>query len=225
MILTVKAIDDEQTLRSIREAIDTLGWRDGRATAGRTAKAMKRNEQAVLDSAAGRDLREKLLATIKNNPVVQAFARPRRITPIMISRTSGGGHYGAHVDNAIMGSGSARLRTDTSFTLFLNAPAEYEGGELVVHAAGAISRIKAQAGELVLYPSTSIHEVAPVTTGQRIAAVGWIESLVPDPAQREVLFDLENLRASLRGKPAADTAELLTLDKSIANLVRMWARP
>jgi PKHD-type hydroxylase len=134
------------------------------------------------------------------------------------------GRYGAHVDNALMGKGAQRLRTDLSFTMFLTPPGEYEGGELVIHAAGMTQEMKGEAGYLVLYPSGSIHEVKPVTRGERIVCVGWIESLVADAGQREMLFDLENLRAALRQKLPAQSAELLTLDKTIANLLRMWAR-
>ena len=141
----------------------------------------------------------------------------------MISRTEGEGHYGAHVDNAMMGGGEARMRTDLSFTLFLSDPGEYEGGELMVHAAGMTQSIKGKAGELVLYPSSSIHEVREVTSGTRVVAVGWIESMIRDAAQREMLFDLENLRVSLRGSLPSGSAELLTLDKTIGNLLRMWA--
>ncbi len=123
-----------------------------------------------------------------------------------------------------MGKGGARLRTDLSFTLFLTPPGEYDGGELVIHAAGMTQELKGEAGYLVLYPSSSIHEVKPVTRGERIVCVGWIECLIADGAQREMLFDLENLRTALRRQLPAQSAELLTLDKTIANLLRMWAR-
>lgn len=225
MILTINAIDDETKLSHLRERIGRLEWRDGRATAGKVASAVKRNEQAIVSDARGKALQEELLPFIKDNPVVKAAARPKRFTSLMISKTGVGGHYGAHVDNAIMGSGKARLRTDISFTLFLTPPDEYEGGELVVHAAGLNSRIKGEAGQLVLYPSTSIHEVRPVTNGERIVCVGWIESLISDPTQRELLFDLENLRVSLRQSMPSEAAELLMLDKSISNLLRMWGMP
>jgi PKHD-type hydroxylase len=156
--------------------------------------------------------------------VVKAAAQPRRFSPVIISRTGVGGKYGAHVDNALMGRGAQRLRTDLSFTLFLTPPGEYEGGELVIHAAGMTQELKGEAGNLVLYPSGSIHEVKPVTKGTRIVCIGWIESTVADAAQREMLFDLENLRTALRQQLPAQSAELLTLDKTIANLLRMWAR-
>lgn len=224
MILVINAIDDPDRLAALAERIGLLEWRDGRETAGAVAREVKRNLQAAMDSTAGRLLQEELAALIAENPVVKAAAQPRRFAPLLISKTAGGGHYGAHVDNALMGRNSARLRTDLSFTLFLTPPDQYDGGELVIHAAGMTQELKGEAGYLVLYPSTSIHEVKPVTRGERIVCVGWIESMVADQAQREMLFDLENLRTSLRRQLPLQSAELLTLDKTIANLLRMWAQ-
>ena len=225
MILSVSAIPDADTLGEIRSMIGALAWRDGRATAGAQAAKVKRNEQAVMNDAAGSALRDRLMPIIAENAVLRAAARARRFSPLLVSRTADGGHYGAHVDNALMGSGEARMRSDISFTLFLTDPADYDGGELSIHHAGAVQDIRGEAGTIVLYPSTSLHEVRPVTRGQRIVCVGWIESLVPDISRRELLFDLENLRASLRQRADADPQELLVLDKSIANLLRMWAHP
>lgn len=225
MILVINAIGDADHLAAISERIGLLEWRDGRETAGSVAREVKRNEQAALDSIPGRALQDELAGIISDNPVLRAAAQPRRFSPLIISRTGVGGQYGAHVDNALMGRGAQRLRTDLSFTLFLTSPADYDGGELVVHTAGMTQEVKGKAGNLVLYPSGSIHEVRPVTRGTRIVCVGWIESLVADQAQREMLFDLENLRSTLRQQLPSQSAELLALDKTIANLLRMWARP
>lgn len=225
MILVINALDDAGLLAALHARIATLEWRDGRETAGSVARAVKRNLQGAMNSPAGRRLQEDLLPIVSDNDVVKAAAQPRRFSPLIISKTEVGGKYGAHVDNALMGKGGHRLRTDLSFTLFLNSPADYDGGELVIHAAGVTQELKGEAGYLVLYPAGSIHEVKPVTRGERIVCVGWIESMVAEPAQREMLFDMENLRAALRQKLPAQSAELLTLDKSIANLLRMWAHP
>lgn len=224
MLLSIQAIEDAAVLRSITDQVDQLKWRDGRATAGAVAKRVKRNEQAIMSDKSGIAIEAKLRDIIAGHPVMKAAARPHRISPLMISRTANGGHYGMHVDNALMGQGANQLRTDLSFTLFLTDPENYEGGELLVHHAGAEQRVKGQAGELVLYPSSSIHEVTTVTAGTRIACVGWVESLIADHAQRELLFDLENLRVTMRASQPAGSAELLTIDKSIANLLRMWAK-
>lgn len=224
MILVIKALDDPEHLAALRERIALLEWRDGRETAGQVAREVKRNLQAAMDTPAGRRLADELLPIIADHPVVKAAALPRRFSPLLISQTGIDGRYGAHVDNALMGKGAARLRSDLSFTLFLSSPSDYDGGELVVHTAGMTQEVKGEAGTLVLYPSGSIHEVRPVTRGTRIVCVGWIESMVADLAQREMLFDLENLRAALRKQLPLQSAELLTLDKTIANLLRMWAR-
>jgi PKHD-type hydroxylase len=224
MILVINALDDAAHLAALQERIGMLEWRDGRETAGAVAREVKRNLQAAMDSAPGRALHDELSRLIEDNAVIKAAAQPRRFSPLLISKTGVDGRYGAHVDNALMGKGAQRLRTDLSFTMFLTPPSEYEGGELVIHAAGMTQELKGEAGYLVLYPSGSIHEVKPVTRGERIVCVGWIESLVADAGQREMLFDLENLRAALRQKLPAQSAELLTLDKTIANLLRMWAR-
>lgn len=227
MILVINALSDTEHLAALRTRIAMLEWRDGRETSGVMARAVKRNQQAALETSAGRRVHDDLLPLIAENPVVKAAAQPRRFAPLIVSKTGVGGHYGAHVDNALMVAktpgDTARLRTDLSFTLFLTSPGEYDGGELVIHAAGMTQEVKGEAGYLVLYPSASIHEVKPVTRGERIVCVGWIESLIADQAQRELLFDLENLRTALRQTLPLPSAELLTLDKTIANLLRMWA--
>lgn len=225
MILVIDVLPDPADLAALAERIALLEWRDGRETAGPVAREVKRNEQAAMDSPAGRALQEQLGRAIADHAVLKAAAQPRRFSPLLISRTGVGGQYGAHVDNALMGRGERRLRTDLSFTLFLTPPGDYDGGELVIHAAGTTQEVKGEAGHLVLYPSGSIHEVRPVTRGTRIVCVGWIESMIADAARREMLFNLENLRASLRRQLPVQSTELLTLDRTIANLLRMWARP
>lgn len=222
MILTISAIEDEAKLVFLRRRVDALDWRDGRATAGRVAAAVKQNLQAVMTDPVGLEIQEQLLPLIGRNPVFKAAARPKRISRLMISKTAEGGCYGPHVDNAVMLVDGDPLRTDLAFTLFLSDPDDYEGGELAIHTSGMMSEVKGIAGQLVLYPATTIHEVRPVTSGERIVCVGWVESLVPDQAQREMLFDLENLRVSLRKSHDPNSIELLTLDKNIANLLRMW---
>ncbi len=223
MLLTLAEVLDRQTLDDTHDTLKTLKWDDGGATAGGRARKAKKNEQADLKTGKGARLHDSLMMVIKNHPVIKVAARPNRFSRLLISKTVEAGGYGFHTDNAIMGSGSNRLRSDLSFTLFLSDPADYEGGELTIDLPGAVQTLKPAAGDLVLYPSTSIHQVAPVTKGTRLACVGWIESMVRDAGQRELLFDLENLRAELKGKLPGQSAELLTLDKSISNLLRMWA--
>jgi PKHD-type hydroxylase len=223
MILVIKAIDNAEHIAALRERISKLTWRDGRETAGAVARQVKRNQQAALDTRAGKVLHEELQRVIVENPVIRAAAQPRRYSPMLISKTGVDDRYGLHVDNPLMGKGASGLRTDVSFTLFLTPPEDYEGGELVIHTAGVTQKVKGDLGHLVLYPSTSIHEVRPVTRGTRIVCVGWIESLIAEGERRELLFDLENLRVTLRQQLKAQSPELLTVDKTIANLLRMWA--
>ncbi|MCG8440781.1 MAG: Fe2+-dependent dioxygenase [Caulobacterales bacterium] len=223
MFLIIAGVLDAHALDQVRAQAGELEWADGRATAGARAGRVKRNSQARLDRGAGREVHRVLLAAIEEHPVVRAAARPRRVSRLLLSRTEEGGGYGPHVDNALMGSGASRLRADLSFTLFLSEPDAYGGGELVVDLPGAVQSAKPAAGDLVLYPSSSIHEVRPVSAGARLCCVGWIESAVRDPMRRELLFDMENLRVELRAKLPAAAPELLQLDKIAANLLRLWA--
>lgn len=222
MILTVGDVLDRAGLDQVRQAAPDLTWRDGRATAGRRAKRVKRNEQADLSTKAGAALHALLLAAIEGNAVIRAAARPKRCSRLLLSRAGKGGGYGAHIDNAVMGHGAGRMRSDVSFTLFLSEPDAYDGGELVIDHPGGEQAIKPPAGDLVLYPSTSIHRVNPIAAGERLVCVGWIESLIRDPCRRELLFDLDNVRTDLRAKLPPDGPELLTLDKTVSNLLRLW---
>ncbi len=223
MLLTLSAVLSPETLAEVRKGLDAVDWYDGRRTAGMRARSVKRNEQADLTSRSGARLRQTLRDAIEAHPVFRAAAQPRRMSRLMVSRTRPGGGYGLHVDNAIMGSGSERLRTDLSFTLFLAPPDAYEGGALMIEAAGQQHRLKPDAGDLVLYPSTSLHQVEAVTEGERLVCVGWVESQVREGDRRELLFDLENLRASLSTRLDGDAPERLVLDKVMSNLLRMWA--
>jgi len=224
MLLTVPSVVQSSDLDELVALSQTLTWEDGTRTAGATASAVKHNLQASLYSGGGIVVRERLLEAIRAHPVVQAAARPHRFSRILLSRTLPGGGYGTHIDNALMGRGDKRIRTDLSFTLFLSGPEDYAGGELEVERPGMVHSLKPNAGDLVLYATSSLHRVAPVTRGCRLACVGWIQSTIPDPARREILMDLENLRMALRGHHDLQSAEMLVLQKAIANLTRMWAR-
>jgi PKHD-type hydroxylase len=224
MLITISSVLDETSLLAARDMIPALSWRDGAETAGETARAVKQNEQADLSTRTGTALRAILNTAVENHPVLRAAAQPKRISSLIVSRTGAGGGYGRHIDNAFMGHGAARLRTDLSFTLFLSDPESYQGGELEIETAGFTQTVKLPAGDLVLYPTTTLHQVAKVTSGQRIVCLGWIESLVPDGADREILFDLENLKASLARKHPPQSEEMLVLSKTIANLLRKLSR-
>jgi PKHD-type hydroxylase len=222
MMITLSSVLTPGQVQKVTHLASGLTWHDGTHTAGAAARQVKRNEQADLSGATGTFIKKLLQEAVETHPVLRAAAQPRRFSPLMISRASNGGGYGRHIDNAFMGSGDRRLRTDLSFTLFLSDPSTYEGGELAVETAAGEHLAKPEAGDLVLYPSTTLHEVRPVTSGERIVCVGWIESAVRDAAAREILFDLENLRATLAQQHTAQSPEMLTLSKTISNLLRLW---
>ena len=222
MILTIGDILKASTLAEVNRLLTTLQWHDGASTAGATARQVKRNEQADLSSRTGAQLRAMVMAELKSNVVVNAFARPAQFSRPLVSRTMPGGGYGLHVDNAFMGDGDERLRTDLSFTLFLSDPSTYEGGHLAIELSGVTHRAKGEIGDLVIYPSSTLHGVEPVTSGERIVFVGWIESLVRNGEQREMLFDLDNLKVELSRSHDANSPEMLVLSRTMANLKRMW---
>jgi PKHD-type hydroxylase len=223
MFLTISDVLTSRDLARVQKKTEALNWVEGTRTAGGRAKAVKRNLQADLRSVPGEAIHTFLAQAITAHPVLNGAAQPRRFSRLMLSRTADGGFYGRHVDNAWVGAGDERVRTDMSFTLFLSEPGSYDGGELLVETQGGVYAAKPAAGDLVLYPSGDIHEVRPVTRGERLACIGWIESAVSDPQAREALFELENLRVSLAGKLAADDPEHLVLDKVISNLLRRWS--
>ena len=197
-------------------AADERLFKEGRLTAGWHARDRKHNLQAR-----GEPLVEALLgrvsAALTSHSLLQAAARPRNFVRMMISRYDTGMGYGTHVDDALMDA----QRTDLSFTLFLSPPEEYEGGHLVIDEPAGERAFALEAGGLLLYPSTSLHRVEPVTRGSRQVIVGWIRSLIRSPDAREILFDLDRVIAALRAdKVAGDALELLL--KTRSNLLRQW---
>jgi len=214
VIGNVLSADD---LAAVRAALARARFVDGRATAGFAARLVKNNRQAANDRKL--DTIRKLVAErIMGNEVFRLAVRPKALTPLLFSRYEPGMNYGSHVDDALMDG----LRTDVSFTLFLAEPASYDGGELAIESASGEDAVKLAAGGLVAYPSTALHHVAPVTRGERLAAVGWARSFIRDAARRELLFDLDTARRTMfaeRGK----SAEYDLVSKSLANLLRMWA--
>lgn len=222
VIVCIGDVLSDEVLENVRSELAQVEFRDGRETAGWHAWTVKRNTQA-----SGRDgrvarLREAVGTALERHALFAMVARPRRITPVLFSRYEVGMEYGAHVDDAVMNSPHGRIRTDISFTLFLSAPDHYDGGELVTDTTAGEQQYKLPAGSLVLYPSSTLHRVNPVTRGERLAAVGWVQSQVRDPAQREILFDLDTTRRQIfdaQGK----TEQFDAISKSLANLTRMWA--
>lgn len=223
MLITIANVLEQEALDKVRGLITTVRWKDGAETAGATAREVKHNLQADLTSRTGAQLRDLLAQAISSNPVLQAAAQPRRFSKLLISKTGEGGGYGMHVDNALMPLGEEKMRTDLSFTLFLSDPSAYEGGELQIEHSGQSMSLKPVAGDLVLYSSTSLHRVNDVTSGMRLACVGWIESRVQRPDDRELLFDMTNLKTALASQYQAQSPEMLMSAKILSNLLRRFS--
>ena len=199
-----------------RLAGDDAGFSSGKSSAGWQAQAVKDNEQARNKAADA--ICAKTEAALRATPVFMSAARPKQFVKMLVARYRPGMAYGQHVDDPLM----AGLRTDLSFTLFLNEPVDYDGGDLVISGSSGASTFKLPAGHLIVYPSTTLHEVEPVTRGERLVVAGWLRSYIRDHAQRELLFDLDNVIASLRAAEP-ERAVMDHLLKVRANLIRMWA--
>ena len=163
-----------------------------------------------------------LMASLGHNEIFRFGVLPNRVADPIFARYHPGMTYGEHVDDPIMGSTGPRFRTDVSMTLFLNRPEDYDGGELVIRTSFGMRKVKLAAGDAVLYPSSSLHHVAEVTRGERLVALTWIQSYVRDPARRELLYELNQARETLL-KEAPEAEHTALVDRSYANLVRMWS--
>ncbi|MEO0396558.1 MAG: Fe2+-dependent dioxygenase [Cyanobacteria bacterium P01_A01_bin.137] len=200
----------------LRTALATAEFVDGKTTAGWYAKQVKHNQQ--LQRGASHPLETVVTAALNRHPLFQIAVRPKQIHSLRFSRYGVGMSYGTHADNAMMGG----YRSDVSFTVFLSETTDYDGGELVIEAADDEQAYRLPAGNAIVYPSSTLHRVNEVTQGQRLVVVGWVQSLVRDPAQRELLFDLDTARRSLYAQHGK-TAEFDLLSKSVSNLLRRWA--
>ena len=220
MLICIPDIVTPAEARQLRDRVLQLKFVDGSATAGVYARTVKRNQQ-LENSPETQKLQEFVMQALMRSVEFERFAFPRNMKPIMFSRYEPGMEYGTHVDNAVM-SGRPPVRSDVSLTLFLSEPDTYDGGELTIQTLTGDEQIKLPAGAIVTYPSSTLHRVAPVTRGVRVAAVPWVQSMIRDPACREILSDLETTRRTIfetQGK----TREFDLISKSFANLMRMWA--
>ena len=224
MLLTIPNVLTGDQVAEAREHLARADWVDGRVTAGYQSSRVKDNRQLPEDHPAARTLGGMILAALQCNPLFMSAALPLRIFPPLFNQYGGGQSFGSHVDNAIRqvaGTGF-RIRTDLSATLFLSQPDEYDGGELAVEDTYGVHMVKLPAGDMVLYPSTSLHHVRPVTRGARIASFFWIQSLVRDDADRTLLFDLDTAIQRLSAE-APDHSAAVQLTGVYHNLVRRWA--
>jgi PKHD-type hydroxylase len=224
MIVPIGGVLDAGALARVRMLLGGARFVDGRRTAGWHARGVKENEQAAAEDPATREAAGVVSAALLANPVFRAAALPRRLRPVLFARYPGEGAYGAHTDDALMGLSdpAGPTRADVSVTVFVANPADYDGGELVMEGTGGEAAYKLEAGCALAYPATTLHRVAPVTAGERVVAVTWAQSLVRDPAAREILFDLDTARRVVFGKQGNDETFRL-LAKTHANLLRRWA--
>ena len=226
MLLQLPQILSKDEVRAVREQLaDESLWIDGRTSAGPQAVHVKRNEQLSQDAPVGRTLQAQVLAAVQRSPLFFSAALPRRcFNPLFNRYRPDFPTYGAHIDGAVLHSRHSQewVRTDVSCTLFLSEPDEYDGGELTVHDTYGQQRVKLPAGHAVLYPSSSLHEVTPVTRGARIASFFWIESMVRSDEQRRLLYELDMNLLALRQRHG-ETAETTALTGAYHNLLRMWA--
>lgn len=218
MNLCLSNVLDQETLTRIRAMLATALFADGAATAGWNARPVKHNLQTTHDVAA-----QLVDQALNRHPVFVGAAFPARRRAPLFSRYQPGMSYGTHVDNPLMG-GPSPLRADLAVTVFLSDPADYDGGELVLDTAGGTQAYKLAAGQAIVYPATTLHQVTEVTRGERLAAILWVQSLVRDAAQREILFDLDTVRRRLWEQAGrVSTPEFDLLSKTHANLLRAWA--
>ena len=221
MILTIENVLTAEELNVITSKLEDAEFVDGKLTAGWFAKKVKNNTQLSGNAEANQQLRTIAIKALKRNRLFQAAVKPKIIRPILFSCYQAGMYYGSHTDNAIMG-GEKPIRSDVSFTLFLNSPSSYKGGELVIDTSLGEQAFKLEAGSAIVYPSTTLHRVEKVETGKRLAAVSWVQSFVREPSEREILFDLDTAKQIMFQK-YGKTAEFDLITKSYANLLRKWA--
>jgi len=227
MLLAIPALLSADQVAEVRRLVDGGRWVDGRSTAGVQSGLAKNNLQIAADCERGREAGRIVSGALSANGLFLSAALPRAMVPPLFNRYEGAeGHaFGNHVDNAIrfLPDGSGSIRTDLSATLFLSAPEDYDGGELVIEDSYGGHEVKLAAGDLVLYPSTSLHRVEPVTRGSRIASFFWIESRVRDDAQRTILLDMDAAIRSLAAALGDDRPEVVSLTGCYHNLLRQWA--
>ena len=224
MMLQIPALLSPDQVRQCRQALEQAPWTDGRATAGHQAVRAKQNLQLPLDSSVGEQIGKLILDALGRNPLFLSAAVPLKVLPPRFNRYEGGGHYGNHVDSAILSVPGTphRIRTDLSATLFFSDPQEYDGGELTVEDSYGTHTVKLPAGHLVLYPGSSLHRVTPVTRGTRYASFFWVQSLVREDSQRALLFDLDTAIQKLTPSVPDDPA-LQQLTGVYHNLLRRWS--
>lgn len=224
MLIVVEDLLPKEQVAQCRRLLDNAEWVDGKVTAGTQSSAVKHNKQLPEGSPVAAQLGDMILdALARNGPFISA-ALPLRIFPPLFNRYQGGEHFGTHVDNAIRAiPGTAqRIRTDLSCTLFFSEPQEYDGGELVVEGQYGAQEVKLPAGSMVLYPSSSLHHVTPVTRGVRVSSFFWMQSMIRDNEKRSLLYDFDRNIQALSAEKGSNDPVVLSLSGLYHNLIRQW---
>lgn len=222
MLLTISGVIPAPQLQRIRQLLQRGTFKDGKLSAGLEARRVKHNQELEQEADLYAALNNLVMGCLVQHPNYQQAVLPRRVAAPYYARYTAGMHYGDHIDDPIMGSGADQYRSDVSTTVFLSDPSEYDGGELVIGTSFGEQAVKLEAGAAVIYPSSSLHHINTVSRGERLVAVTWAQSLVRDPARRELLYQLCQAREILlRERPAG--RETTWVSNSYANLVRMWS--
>lgn len=225
MFLSIDVLTAEEAA-AMAARLMAAEWTDGRVTAGYQSALAKKNRQLPEESEMARALGAEVLEALGRSLLFQSAALPAAIFPPLFNRYDAGDHFGVHVDNAIRQTRDGRrIRTDLSATLFLSGPESYDGGELLVEDGHGSRPFRLAAGQMLLYPSTTLHSVAPVTRGTRLAAFFWVQSLVADAGRRGILFDIDIAIQSLRPRVGDTDPALVALTGAYHNLLRQWAAP
>lgn len=222
MLLQIPNVIPQDKLTVIRAILANAKFVDGKLSAGMAAERVKHNEEMAADAKELQQLNTLVMGSLVQHPLYQSAALPTKIASPFYARYRPGMTYGDHVDDPVMGPPQGRYRSDVSTTVFLNEPAEYEGGELVIRTPFGDQQMKLPAGHAVVYPSSSLHHVAEVSQGVRLVAVTWAQSMVRDAARRELLYGLNLARESLL-KQRPEEEETKRVDVAYVNLIRMWA--
>jgi len=229
MLIVIPEVFTKAQVRELRAALDGAEWVDGKVTAGHQSAQAKQNSQIPEGHPVAQKVGDQILKALGSHPLFRSAALPLKVFPPLFNRYAGGQTFGTHVDNAIRthAASGGRIRTDLSCTLFFSEPDEYDGGELVVEDTYGSKSVKLPAGDMVVYPSTSLHHVTPVTRGARVSSFFWVQSMIRQDAQRTLLFDLDTAIQRLGASPnAADEpvkASTVQLTGVYHNLLRQWA--
>jgi PKHD-type hydroxylase len=222
MLLHLKNVLTGDQLEGVRTLLASVDFKDGKTSAGMAAARVKQNLEANRDASPITQIDNLVMGALVHHPEYRAGALPLKVATPFYARYTPGMHYGEHVDDPVMGKIDGLYRADVAVTIFLNEPKGYDGGELMVQSASGEQRVKLPAGDAVLYPASSLHRVTEVTHGERLVAVTWVQSLVRDPARRELLYHLNQARESLL-KQSPEAPEATQVNRAYVNLVRMWS--